>query len=46
MKFYLLFLPVSLFSFCILGCGAPEEEGPEEPPAGSEESMSEEAAVE
>jgi len=46
MKFLLLFLSVSLFSFCIVGCGAPEEEGPEEAPAGTEESIAEETAIE
>ena len=46
MKFFLLLLPVSLFSFCIIGCGAPEEEGPEEAPEGTEESIAEETAVE
>ena len=46
MKLFLLFLPVSLFSFCIIGCGAPEDEGPEEAPAGTEESLAEETAVE
>ena len=46
MKYFLLALSVSLFSFCIIGCGAPEDEGPEEAPAGTEESMAEETAVE
>ena len=46
MKFFLLFLPVSLSSFCIIGCGAPEEEGPEEAPAGAEESIAEETTIE
>ena len=46
MKLFLLILPVSLFSFCIIGCGAPEDEGPEEAPEGTEESLAEETAVE
>jgi hypothetical protein len=46
MKFFLFFLPVSLFSFCIIGCGAPEEEGPEEAPEGTEESIAEEMTIE
>ena len=46
MKFFLFLLPVSLFSFCIIGCGAPEEEGPEEAPTGTEESIAEETAIE
>ena len=46
MKLFLLFIPVSLLSFCVIGCGAPEDEGPEEAPEGTEESMAEETTVE
>ena len=46
MKFFLFFFPVSLFFLNIIGCGAPEEEGPEEAPAGTEESIAEETTIE
>ena len=46
MKLFLSFFLVILFSFCIIGCGAPEDEGPEEAPAGTEESIAEETTVE
>jgi hypothetical protein len=46
MKLFLSFFLVILFSFSIIACGAPEEEGPEEAPAGTEESIAEETAIE
>ena len=46
MKLFLSFFLVFLFSFSIIACGAPEEEGPEEAPVGTEESIAEETAIE
>ena len=46
MKELLKLLPILGLALGSLNCGNPAEEGPEEPPEGTEEAVAEEAAVE